>query len=314
MKRFKQFLIEGSDTSINEIIFESSDADVIIPLSQSIWERLTGEKKDKYAVHITDREGLDQLKRISGRKKGIPSMTDTSDKVIKSFIDTKYGVLTEGGVWVVLKGKPIVEMGMDYGTWRDTQGRRWVDITFKMDRFADLEHNMQQGFRDLRERIYTEVIEAQDDNPELQKEMGSFDPEDPDRWRSDNVYAFNHIGGTNSRGTQKEKALAIKMFIDGAEQLVRENLRDIQIMITTPSSMRFHADWDEIIMTKFKIDRIVMEYRQYKHMTMDVNQMVKKYRAPVFIAGGIGSGNDDIFSVIKKQAFEYVKSKNEGGR
>ena len=314
MKRFKQFLIEGSDTSVNEIIFESSDADVIIPLSQSIWERLTGEKKDKYAVHITDREGLDQLKSISGRKKGIPSMTDVSDNVIKSFINTKYGVLTEGGVWVVLKGKPIVEMGMDYGTWRDTQGRRWVDITFKMDRFADLEHNMQQGFRDLRERIYAEVIEAQDDNPELQKEMGSFDPEDPDRWRSDNVYAFNHIGGTNSRGTQKEKALAIKMFIDGAEQLVRENLRDIQIMITTPSSMRFHADWDEIIMTKFKIDRIVMEYRQYKHMTMDVNQMVKKYRAPVFIAGGIGSGTDDIFSVIKKQAFEYVKSKNEGGR
>lgn len=314
MKRFKQFLIEGSDTSVNEIIFESSDADVIIPLSQSIWERLTGEKKDRYAVHITDREGLDQLKRISGRKKGIPSMTDVSDNVIKSFINTKYGVLTEGGVWVVLKGKPIVEMGMDYGTWRDTQGRRWVDITFKMDRFADLEHNMQQGFRDLRERIYAEVIEAQNDNPELQKEMGSFDPEDPDRWRSDNVYAFNHIGGTNSRGTQKEKALAIKMFIDGAEQLVRENLRDIQIMITTPSSMRFHADWDEIIMTKFKIDRIVMEYRQYKNMTMDVNQMVKKYRAPVFIAGGIGSGTDDIFSVIKKQAFEYVKSKNGGGR
>ena len=310
MKRFKQFLIEGSDTSVNEIIFESSDADVIIPLSQSIWERLTGEKKDRYAVHITDREGLDQLKRISGRKKGIPSMTDVSDNVIKSFINTKYGVLTEGGVWVVLKGKPIVEMGMDYGTWRDTQGRRWVDITFKMDRFADLEHNMQQGFRDLRERIYAEVIEAQNDNPELQKEMGSFDPEDPDRWRSDNVYAFNHIGGTNSRGTQKEKALAIKMFIDGAEQLVRENLRDIQIMITTPSSMRFHADWDEIIMTKFKIDRIVMEYRQYKNMTMDVNQMVKKYRAPVFIAGGIGSGTDDIFSVIKKQAFEYVRTKN----
>ena len=314
MKSFKQHLTEGSDTSVNEIIFESSDADVIIPLSQSIWERLMGEKKDKYAVHITDREGLDQLKRISGRKKGIPSMTDVSNNVIKSFINTKYGVLTEGGVWVVLKGKPIVEMGMDYGTWRDTQGRRWVDITFKMDRFADLEHNMQQGFRDLRERIYAEVIEAQDDNPELQKEMGSFDPEDPDRWRSDNVYAFNHIGGTNSRGTQKEKALAIKMFIDGAEQLVRENLRDIQIMITTPSSMRFHADWDEIIMTKFKIDRIVMEYRQYKNMTMDVNQMVKKYRAPVFIAGGIGSGTDDIFSVIKKQAFEYVKSKNEGGR
>tara|TARA_Y100000310_G_scaffold11992_1_gene12486 strand:- start:6533 stop:7471 length:939 start_codon:yes stop_codon:yes gene_type:complete len=311
MKRFKQFLIEGSDTPVNDIIFGSSDADVIIPLSQSIWERLTGEKKDKYAVHITDREGLEQIRRISGSKKGIPSMTDASDKVIKSFVDTKYGVLTDGGVWVVLKGKPIIEMAMDYGTWRDTQGRRWIDITFKMDRFADLENNMVTGFRDLRERIYTEVIEAQDDNPELQKEMGSFDPEDPDRWRSDNIYNFNHIGGTNNRGTGKEKALALKMYIDGAEQLVRENLRDIQIMITTPSSMRFHADWDEIIMTKFKIARIVIEYRQYKHMTMDVDQMVRKYRAPVFIAGEIGSGNDEIVSVIKEQAFEYVRGRND---
>ena len=105
MKRFKQFLIEGSDTRINEIIFESSDADVIIPLSQTIWERLTGEKKDKYAVHITDREGLDQLKRISGSKKGIPSMTDASDKVIKSFVDTAYGVLTDGGVWARAGGR-----------------------------------------------------------------------------------------------------------------------------------------------------------------------------------------------------------------
>ena len=310
MKSFKQYLTEGSDTHVNEIIFESDDADVLIPLSQTIWERLTGEKKDKYAVHITDLEGLDSLKRISGSKKGIPSMTDTSDKVINSFVQTQWGVLTEGGFWVVLKGKPVVELGMDYGTWRDTQGRRWVDITFKMDRFGDLQHNMITGFRDLREKIYADVIEAQDDNPELQKKMGSFDPEDPDRWRSDNVWNFNHIGGANNAGTPKEKALAIKMFIDGAEKLVKENLRDIQIMITHPSSMRYHADWDEIIMTKFKIDRIVIEKRQIDRMVdTDVNKIARKYRAAVFVADG--SNNDAIVSVIKKQAFDYVRSKNK---
>ena len=310
MKSFKQYLTEGSDTPVNEIIFESDDADVLIPLSQTIWERLTGEKKDKYAVHITDLEGLDSLKRISGSKKGIPSMTDTSDKVINSFVQTQWGGLTEGGFWVVLKGKPVVELGMDYGTWRDTQGRRWVDITFKMDRFGDLQHNMITGFRDLREKIYADVIEAQDDNPELQKKMGSFDPEDPDRWRSDNVWNFNHIGGANNAGTPKEKALAIKMFIDGAEKLVKENLRDIQIMITTPSSMRYHADWDEIIMTKFKIDRIVIEKRQIDRMVdTDVNKIARKYRAAVFVADG--SNNDAIVSVIKKQAFDYVRSKNK---
>ena len=53
MIRFKQFLAEASDTTINELIFGSSDADIILPLSQTIWERLTGKKGQKYAIHIT---------------------------------------------------------------------------------------------------------------------------------------------------------------------------------------------------------------------------------------------------------------------
>ena len=213
-----------------------------------------------------------------GDGKGIPSMTDTSDKVIDSFVQTQWGVLTEGGFWVVLKGKPVVELGMDYGTWRDTQGRRWVDVTFKLDRDADLEHNMTEGFRQLRELIYETVIQAQDDNPELQKEMGSFDPEDPDRWRSDNVWNFNHIGGTNNAGTPKEKALALKMFIDGAEELVKQNLTALMKVLSKPDMMRFHADWDEIILTNVKIDRIVVEYREHKRTGMSADDIKKKYK------------------------------------
>ena len=305
MKGFKQHLTEGSDTTINEILFNSSDADVIIPLSQTIWERLTGKKGQKYAVHITDWKGLNDLKRISGSKKGLPTMTDLPDNEIKKFIETQYGVLTEGGVWVVLKGTPVVEFAMDYGTWRDSQGRRWVDMTFKMDRDADLEHNMVEGFRQLREDIYSAVIEVQDDNPELQKEMGSFDPEDPDRWRTDNVYNFNHIGGTNNRGTGKEKALALKMFIDGAEELVRQNLSGLLKVLSTPNEMRFHADWDEIILTKFKIDRMVIEYRTYQKLNVDVDGIRKKFRTP---AVDIVKGNETFDKI--KNLFKYVNYKN----
>jgi hypothetical protein len=305
MQGFKQYLTEGSDTRINEILFNSSDADVIIPLSQTIWERLTGKKGQKYAVHITDWKGLNDLKRISGSKKGLPTMTDLPDKEIQKFIDTQYGVLTEGGIWVVLKGTPVVEFAMDYGTWRDSQGRRWVDMTFKMDRDADLEHNMVEGFRQLREDIYSAVIEVQDDNPELQKEMGSFDPEDPDRWRTDNVYNFNHIGGTNNRGTGKEKALALKMFIDGAEELVRQNLSGLLEVLSTPNEMRFHADWDEIILTKFKIDRMVIEYRTYQKLNVDVDFIRMKFRTP---AVDIVKGNETFDKI--KNLFKYVNYKN----
>ena len=308
MKSFKQYLTEASDTTINELIFESSDADVIIPLSQTIWERLTGKKGQKYAIHITSLDGLEDIKRISGSRKGLPTMTDLDDKEIRKFIETEWGVLTSGGVWVVLKGTPVIEFGMDYGTWRDKQGRRWVDVTFKLDRDADLEYNMTEGFRQLREDIYSAVIQAQDDNPELQKEMGSFDPEDPDRWRTDDVWNFNHIGGANNAGTGKEKALALKMYIDGAEELVRQNLSALLKVLSTPSEMRFHADWDEIILTKFKIDRIMVEYREFERTRLSEDDLKKKY--------GISKVevlSSPIRGAITKirELFRYVRSKNE---
>ena len=63
-------------------------------------------------------------------------------------------------------------------------------------------------------------------------------------------------------------------------------------------------------MTKFKIDRIVIEKRQIDRMVdTDVNKIARKYRAAVFVADG--SNNDAIVSVIKKQAFDYVRSKNK---
>ena len=194
---------------------------------------------------------------------------------------------------------------MDYGTWRDTQGRRWLDVTYKMERDADLEHNMVEGFRQLRESIYETVIKAQDDNPELQKEMGSFDPDDPDRWRTDNVWTFNHIGGANNAGTGKEKALALKMFIDGAEELVRQNLSGLLKVLSTPNEMRFHADWDEIILTKFKIDRMVIEDRAYQKLNMDVDGIRKKFRTP---AVDIVKGNETFDKI--KNLFKYVNYKN----
>ena len=36
------------------------------------------------------------------------------------------GILTEGGVYCVLKGTVVMEMGEDFATIRDTQGRRWL--------------------------------------------------------------------------------------------------------------------------------------------------------------------------------------------
>ena len=93
--------------------------------------------------------------------------------------------------------------------------------------------------------------------------------------------------------------------IDGAEELVKQNLTDLMKVLSTPNEMRFHADWDEIILTKFKIDRMVIEDRAYQKLNMDVDGIRKKFRTPAVDI----VKDDEAFTKIKN-LFKYVNYKN----
>ena len=95
------------------------------------------------------------------------------------------------------------------------------------------------------------------------------------------------------------------MFIDGAEELVRQNLSSLLKVLSKPDMMRFHADWDEIILTKFKIDRMVIEYRTYQKLNVDVDFIRMKFRTP---AVDIVKGNETFDKI--KNLFKYVNYKN----
>ena len=76
-------------------------------------------------------------------------------------------------------------------------------------------------------------------------------------------------------------------------------------VLSTPNEMRFHADWDEIILTKFKIDRMVIEDRAYQKLNMDVDGIRKKFRTPAVDI----VKDDEAFTKIKN-LFKYVNYKN----
>ena len=124
MKRFKNFITEGTATEIRDLIFTDSEYEYPIPFSQPMWERITNFKREGYGMHVTDMEDVINLARIQGRKNQISTMTDMRGS--ESSFAQGGGILTEGGIFCVLKGTVVMEMGEDFSTQRDGQGRRWL--------------------------------------------------------------------------------------------------------------------------------------------------------------------------------------------
>ena len=72
--------------------------------------------------------------------------------------------------------------------------------------------------------------------------------------------------------------------------------------------MRFHADWDEIILTNVKIDRIVVEYREHTRTGMSADDIKKKYKTPKVEI--LSSPTRTAITKIR-DLFKYVRYKNE---
>jgi len=266
MIRFKEFLIEGSDSKVSELVIGS-----YVPFSAKMWNRITGKKSiEMYGLHVTDLEGLDTIvKRIEGTKKQLPVMTKPADQWKKNFAMGS-GVLTEGGVFVVVRGKNVVEFGQDIASWRDSQGRRWVDISINSSFLK--RDDMVEAIEQIQLDIYREVIEKQDMDPQLQIKYGvdekvrdmNIDPDPAKYWRSNDVMEYGNIFEV---GTGKEKAAAIKMFIDRVEdELKKEKYKESIASFFLygggyVGNLKGLDDdlWDEILMVDTKILKVFVD-------------------------------------------------------
>ena len=315
MKRFRQFITEGTATEIKELIFTDDHYEYPIPFSQPMWERITNTKRDGYGMHVTDQEDVVGLARMQGKKNQISTMTDMRGS--EGSFAQGGGILTEGGIYCVLKGTVVMEMGEDFATARDTQGRRWLRTGQLYQRhwhsevfegWMDFVNDIQQ----MRQEGYKAIIEAQNDNPEIQKKYGVTVPDydTPDMyWRSDNIRDWSEI---SEYGTGKEKAGAIKWYMDGIEKILKNKkyLEQIEKMLRMGKGRqgKNQQEWDELVLSEIKILKVIYHpskvYTRGSMASGDATQLIanlKKsgYRGPVVKMGDKGGFLRDEMQQIK---------------
>ncbi len=261
MKTFRQFITEGSAYDVKELIFADHHSDYPIPFAQPMWERITNVKRWGYGMHVTDWEDSLKVIKMQGKKNQISTMTNMR-KDIDAFVKGG-GILTEGGVYCTLKGTVIQEMGEDFATQRDRQGRRYLTTGQlherhwgggKFEGWMDFVNEITE----MREEGYAKIIKAQDQNPRLQKKYGVKVPDyntPEEYWRSDDVWNWVAIG---EDGTGKEKAGAIKWYMDGIEKILKQKkyLEQIQKMFLQGKNQDLEV-WDEWILSEFEIMKII---------------------------------------------------------
>ena len=219
MQSFKQFLTEGEATNLSELILKGA-----IPFSEKMWNRITGKTPTvMYGMHVTDGEGvLDILDSVVGRKKSLPVMTDPTTEWLAQFASGR-GVLTDGGIFLICQGTVIAEFGEDIGSYRDKQGRRWIDLSFTAS--FDLRHDWIEFIGELHERILETVINSQDGSPAMQKKFKTKIPEYLDGdgteyWRSDDIQDVMSLLG--NYGNPLEKRAAIIMYMEEVEKELKK--------------------------------------------------------------------------------------------
>ena len=121
MNKFKQFLAEET-AKVKSWVFHKNTH---VPISRKMIERIEGAKEPIYAIHVTNLTGLGKLHDISGTARQVSVMTDAGE-AMSSLITG--GVATEGGVFTILKGIPLIESAQDFWTKLDSQGRKWLSL------------------------------------------------------------------------------------------------------------------------------------------------------------------------------------------
>ena len=152
MKTFKEFLTEEQQFhSVKDLVFGgslswTSGESIYIPLSLPMWKRITNIKK-MYGVHATSIDGVEKLLK----KQRTAAQVSTADSASEGGINhLATGVATEGGAVALLKGDAAFEADDDIYSYKDKQGRRWVEASYFEKSIPGLRNHVEK----LKNRIY----------------------------------------------------------------------------------------------------------------------------------------------------------------
>jgi len=237
MKKFKQYLTEYAETwSVKDLVFgKISRTYTHIPLSLPMWKRIT-EIRDMYGVHGTSIEGMKKLIKLQGSSAQISTADFATELGVESIAD---GIATEGGAVALLKGLAVFEGDEDVYSYQDKQGRRWVGIENFMDAFPTLGFEVDK----IKERVFNKL------KPELEKE-----------WKKEynqplTQGTFQHLAMYGKTANK-----AIRMFFDGIERFLKNTTT--QGKMKNALRLNERGDWNENIITKFKIETVMFNKRK----------------------------------------------------
>ena len=254
MKSFKKHLAESSHAwSVKDLIFgEVVRTYVHIPLSLPMWKRIT-EVKNMYGVHATTVDGMEKLVKLQGSSAQISTVDWASKYGIESLVS---GIATEGGAVALIKGLAIFEADEDVYSYQDNQGRRWVEIMNFKDAFPTIGDEIDKIKFKIINRLEPELSKLWEKEYGKPLTQGSF----PDLAR---------FGSTANK--------AIRMFFDEIERFLKKTstqgkMKNAFRFKKTDSQALLSSDWNENIITTFKIETIIFNKKRLTVRFKDVDQ------------------------------------------
>ena len=239
--------------SVKDLIFgEVARTYVHIPLSLPMWKRIT-EVKNMYGVHATTVDGMEKLVKLQGSSAQISTVDWASKYGIESLVS---GIATEGGAVALIKGLAIFEADEDVYSYQDNQGRRWVEIMNFKDAFPTIGNEIDKIKLKIINRLEPELSKLWEKEYGKPLTQGSF----PDLAR---------FGSTANK--------AIRMFFDEIERFLKKTstqgkMKNAFRFKKTDSQALLSSDWNENIITKFKIETIIFNKKRLTVRFKDVDQ------------------------------------------
>ena len=244
MKSFKQYLTESTQAwSVKDLIYgEVARTYVHIPLSLPMWKRIT-EVKDMYGVHATTVDGVEKLAKIQNSSAQISTVDYASQYGIETLVG---GIATEGGAVALVKGLAVFEADEDVYSYQDKQGRRWIEIMNFKDTFPTIGNEIDKIKLKIINRLEPELSKLWEKEYGRPLTQGTF----PDLAR---------FGKTANKG--------IRMFFDEIEKFLKKTstqgkMKNAFRFKKTGSQALLATDWNENIITKFKVEEVVINKKK----------------------------------------------------
>ncbi len=252
MKSFKHYLKEFAMQSTSDYVFDvpggqgAGSSGLKIPISGPMFKRIWPDTIRATVFHTTDLRGLENLKRLEGKKKSISAFFSMMSRYMET------GVATSGGVHVVVEMEADVLVSARDDIWSqvDKAGRRWVELSWFANaqwggtgpKFAVVERELNDLIRNLVLK-HLEPILGNKARTEFEFDL----------WAD----MKRHLKA-GREGGGKRLSLVIKDYFDGVEKILKKNKEVMGNIIYgyTKSKRMTDNAWDEQIVNNIKVKKV----------------------------------------------------------